>query len=65
MNDMSLLKLVLLIIGLVLVIDVVFIGMLALQGDRPIPGVLENVALVGFTALIGLLVPTRSNNNAT
>lgn len=62
MRNISLLKLVLVIIGVVLLVDMVFIGLLALNGERPIPGVLENVMLVGFTALLGLLVPTRAND---
>lgn len=56
--NVSVLKMVVGILGAVLVVDAVGMVLLTLQ-DRGIPGVLENVMLMGIAGLLGLLAPSK------
>jgi hypothetical protein len=54
------LRLVVGILGLVLVLCVLGIVYMASTGDRPIPDVLQNIAVGSLTGLVGLLVPVKA-----
>lgn len=56
------LRMVIAIVGLVLIACVVIIGVLAVRA-LPVPDVLQNIAVGSLAGLIGLLVPSRSNDN--
>lgn len=51
------------IVGAALLLSVAVIGYLAGTSDRPIPDVLQNIAVGSLTGLVGLLVP--SNHTVT
>lgn len=47
-------------LGLVLVLSVALIGLLA-YNEKPIPDLLQNIAIGDLTGLLGLLVQTKDN----
>lgn len=51
------------IVGVILALTLVFIGLLAMNG-QPIPDVLQNIAVGSLTGLVGLLVQTRRDEQA-
>ena len=53
------LRLVIAFVGLTLLGSLAGIVFLAADGSRPIPDVLQNVAVGSLTGLVGLLVPTK------
>jgi hypothetical protein len=60
MDSFTPIRLVISIVGLTLLGALTGIVVLAL-GTHPIPDVLQNVAVGALTALVSLLVPTRSS----
>ena len=56
--NISIMRVVVIIIGLVLVIDAVGMVLLALN-EKNMPGVMENAMLMGITGLLALLAPSR------
>ena len=52
-------KTVIYFVGATLVLAVLGIVALAATGERPIPDVLQNIAVGCLTGLVGLLVPSR------
>lgn len=59
MGDISILKMVVAVIGLVLVLTVIGIIYLVVN-DKAIPGTLETLAVASVTGLLGLLAPSRA-----
>lgn len=58
MNDISILKMVVIIVGLVEVLSMAGIIYLVSQ-QVAVPGTLETIAVAGLTGLLGLLAPSR------
>lgn len=58
MKDTSVLKMVVMIIGLLLVISIVMIGWLVLN-DKNVPDIFQIIAVSGITGLLGLLAPSK------
>lgn len=52
-------RLVILLVGATMILDLLLIGLLVLQG-RPVPDVLPTVLVAALTGLLGLLTNTRS-----
>lgn len=55
------LRYVVYIVGAVLLLSVAIIGAIAGLTDRPIPDVLQNIAVGSLTGLVGLLVPATND----
>lgn len=59
---MSNIRLVIAFVGATVLVALCLIGYLAGTSDRPIPDVLQNVAIGALTGLVGLLVPSGSSS---
>lgn len=60
MNNVSVLKLVVIIVGIVVLMCVG--GMIYLVSqERAIPGTLETLSVAGITGLLGVLVPSKGS----
>lgn len=62
MNNTSILKMVVMIIGLLLVVSVLMIGWLVLN-DKTVPDIFQIIAVSGITGLLGLLAPSKDATN--
>lgn len=60
--NVSILKMVVLIIGLVLIISMLAIAWLVFN-DKPVPDIFQIVAVSGITGLLGLLAPSKDAAN--
>lgn len=59
---MSILKMVVLIIGIAIILCIFGMIYLVVQ-EKPIPGTLETVVALGFGGLLGLLAPSKDAAN--